>query len=180
MKKKIAIGGAPLSGKTSILKVLAKTLQSKILTLDYKSEYIWYFNTNILEYEVTIHTTQGVLFYEERTYEYTLSVSDAVVYVFSGDPALEEHQERQARFFNRYVDIAKKAGKCWDKIPWLIAFSYLYDGGIIPSSVVLPDYLKKDIINISLGDEEVIKLLLDRILSLLNKEGKSLNVSNPT
>lgn len=189
MTNRIAVCGAPLAGKRTFLEALARetnvparmvsessrvSLARQVLTvqeLDSISNLFIPYNDR----EINLYTASGALWRPHKIYNYLLSQADAVVYVFSNlifDLDESAQQEAQEKIFAKHVELAKKHGKLWTQIPWIVVVNKADVGPEIkgtdfslPSQ--LPDYLKtrsiRTIAYKGVGDDLVWQRILEAV-----------------
>jgi hypothetical protein len=161
MYKGISICGAPLVGKTEILRRLSKLTGPR--KPSWKGRLDRYACLRIANElcKVKVRSFTGSIFYRDEAYSYLLSRADIVVYVFSPDM----ESSFQSKIFEHYIRIAKELNKFWTDIPWIFVFNKVDRGSKFPDIKQAPDNLEELLIRTIAYKGIGIDLLWKRILS---------------
>ncbi|MEM8532676.1 MAG: hypothetical protein AAGF95_17660 [Chloroflexota bacterium] len=116
---KIALAGAPMVGKTTLLYRLERRAPTSQLTVDAdETKRIVHVTMAFPQQHLSIMAASGA-FVNDTVIPTVLTAATMVVYVISTGV----HLNTQRLFFDRYVTCAAQVGVHWNDVPWLFVLN---------------------------------------------------------
>jgi predicted GTPase len=160
---KIALGGAPMVGKTTILDCFAKRNQNSRFTIEFdETKRITQLDIELLRLHTCFITVSGA-YIDKEVIPKVFTSAMVVVYVISASAGSEEQQ----RIFEQYVSDTLHVGTHWDDIPWIFVLNKVDLGDDNPLRQHIPIQFHDDIIHCSATQGIGIEQLWQKILAVL-------------
>jgi Fe2+ transport system protein B len=179
MVQRIALCGAPLTGKTTLLAALGRRMGTEQILRSFGA------TENLSRVDIRYQGKQAALITVSGTFHHTsstvlptiLSGVRAVVYVCAARatvhaPGSAEHHDREEAhrqhfFWDVYTREAEKVGSSWRSIPWIIVLNKIDLGRRNPLSEHIPESLQTDLLSCSATHGEGVAQLCKKVISLL-------------
>jgi predicted GTPase len=161
---KIALGGAPMVGKTTILDCFAKRNQNSRFTIEFdETKRITQLDIELLRLHTCFITVSGA-YVDTEVIPRVFTSAMVVVYVVSASAGSEEQQ----RIFKQYVSDAMHVGAHWDDIPWIFVLNKVDLGNQNPLLSHIPAQFHNNIIHCSATQGIGIEQLWQKILAVMS------------
>lgn len=179
MIQRVAVCGAPLTGKTTILMALGQITDAGRIQRSFSdTENLARLDVNYYDKQVAFITISGNFNYaSSKVIPKILSGASAVVYVCSALPnaqqpfleqkRLSEESDRQRLFWNMYTQEADRVGASWINIPWVFVLNKVDLGNRNPLSQEIPEALLSETLSCIATKNQGIAQLSEKVGQLL-------------
>jgi hypothetical protein len=159
MVQRVAICGAPLTGKTTILTALGRSVGADPIRRSFgDTENIARLDMDYYGKQVAFITISGNFNHTtSKIVAKILSGVHIVIYVCSALPNIErsssekkyalEETDRQKLFWRLYTQEAEQVGASWRTIPWIFVLNKVDVGNRNPLSQEIPEALQSEMIS---------------------------------
>jgi ethanolamine utilization protein EutP (predicted NTPase) len=165
--KKIAFCGAPLAGKTTLLRAIAQiTGSDRIHTRFGEAENVTRLDVSLPDRILIGVTISGVFYRQEQSGVLTalLKQADIIVYVCSTIPP----QNAEPKYFTMYVTEATRLHVSWADIPWLFVLTKTDLSGDNPLQRFIPPQFHTQILACAALEGKGVAELWQRIVSIVS------------